>query len=42
MLNDIEAILDKHSGKSLEEIENEFINKTGTEYEENIHEMFKT
>jgi hypothetical protein len=40
MLNDIEAILDKHSGKSLKEIENEFINKTGTEYEEVIREMF--
>jgi len=41
MLNDIETILDKHSGKSLTEIETEFINKTGTEYEEIIHEMFK-
>ena len=41
MLNDIEAILDKHSGKSLAEIENEFINKTGTEYEEIIQEMFR-
>lgn len=41
MLNDIEDILDKHSGKSLKEIENEFINKTGTEYEEVIQEMFK-
>jgi hypothetical protein len=41
MLNDIEAILDKHSGKSLKEIENEFIKKTGTEYEEIIKEMFK-
>jgi hypothetical protein len=41
MLNDIEAILDKHSGKSLKEIENEFINKTGTEYEEIIQEMFR-
>ena len=40
MLNDIEAILDKHSGKSLKEIENEFIKKTGTEYEEVIREMF--
>jgi len=40
-LNDIETILDKHSGKSLKEIEIEFINKTGTEYEEIIHEMFK-
>ena len=41
MLNDIEDILDKHSGKSLKEIENEFIKKTGTEYEEVIQEMFK-
>jgi hypothetical protein len=41
MLNDIEAILDKHSGKSLKEIENEFIKKTGTEYEGIIQEMFK-
>jgi hypothetical protein len=41
MLNDIEAILDKHSGKNLKEIENEFIKKTGTEYEEIIKEMFK-
>jgi hypothetical protein len=41
MLNDIEAILDKHSGKTLKEIENEFIKKTGTEYEEIIQEMFK-
>jgi hypothetical protein len=41
MLNDIEVILDKHSGKSLAEIENEFIKKTGTEYEEIIQEMFR-
>ncbi len=41
MLNDIEEILDKHSGKSLAEIEIEFIKKTGTEYEEIIQEMFK-
>jgi hypothetical protein len=41
MLNDIEEILDKHSGKSLNEIEAEFIAKTGTEYEEIIIEMFK-
>jgi hypothetical protein len=41
MLNDIEDILDKHSGKSLKEIEAEFIAKTGTEYEEIIMEMFK-
>ena len=41
MLNDIEEILYKHSGKSLEEIEAEFIKKTGTEYEVVIREMFK-
>jgi len=41
MLNDIETILDKHSGKSLKEIEKEFIKKTGTEYEKIIQEMFK-
>jgi hypothetical protein len=40
MLNDIEAILDKHSGMGLKEIENEFINKTGTEFENVIKEMF--
>ena len=41
MLNDIENILDKHSRQSLKEIENEFIKKTGTEYEEIIKEMFR-
>jgi hypothetical protein len=41
MLNDIETILDKHSGKSLKSIEDEFIRKTGTEYEEIIREMFR-
>jgi hypothetical protein len=41
MLNDIEEILDKHSGKNIEEIEDEFIKKTGTEFEEVIKEMFK-
>jgi hypothetical protein len=41
MLNDVETILDRNSGKSLKEIENEFIKKTGTEYEEIIQEMFK-
>jgi hypothetical protein len=41
MLNDVETILDKHSGKSLKEIENEFIKKTGTEYEDIIQEMFR-
>jgi hypothetical protein len=40
LLNDIETILDKNSGKSLNEIENEFIEKTGTEFEVNIKEMF--
>jgi len=40
MLNDIESILDKHSGKSLQEIEAEFIKKTGTDYEQIIREMF--
>ena len=41
MLNDIEAILDHHTGKSLDVIESEFIKKTGTEYEEIIKEMFR-
>jgi len=41
MLNDIEAILDKHSGKNLKEIESEFIKKTGTDYEQIISEMFR-
>src|ERR1035437_3303880 len=41
MLNDIETILNKHSGNSLSEIENEFIQKTGTEFEDIIKEMFK-
>jgi hypothetical protein len=41
LLNDIETILDKNSGKSLEDIEKEFIEKTGTEFEEIIREMFK-
>jgi hypothetical protein len=41
MLNDIETILDKHRGNSLSEIENEFIKKTGTEFEDIIKEMFK-
>ncbi len=40
MLNDIEAILDKHSGMGLKEIEDEFINRTGTEFENVIKEMF--
>jgi hypothetical protein len=41
MLNDIEAILNKHMGKNLEEIQNQFIKITGTEYEKIIQEMFK-
>jgi hypothetical protein len=41
MLNDIETILDMHTGKSLKEIENAVIDKTGTNYETVIHEMFK-
>jgi len=41
MLNDIESILEKHSAKSLKEIEVEFIKKTGTDYEVAIKEMFK-
>ena len=41
MLNDIEAILDMHSGKNLKEIENAFIDKTGNNYETVIQEMFK-
>jgi hypothetical protein len=41
LLNDIETILDRNSGKSLEEIEKEFIAKTGTEFEVIIKEMFK-
>ena len=40
MLNDIEDILEVHSGKSLNEIECEFINKAGEEYSLVIHEMF--
>jgi hypothetical protein len=40
MINDVEAILDKSRGKSLKEIENEFIRKTGTGYETIIREMF--
>jgi hypothetical protein len=41
MLNDIEAILNKHMGKNLEEIQNQFIKITGTDYEKIIQEMFK-
>ena len=41
LLNDIESILNKNSGMSLDEIENEFIEKTGTEFESVIKEMFR-
>ncbi len=41
MLNDIETILDMHTGKSLKEIEKAVIDKTGTNYETIIQEMFK-
>lgn len=41
LLNDIEAILDIHSGKNMKEIENEFIKVTGIISDEIIHEMFK-
>ncbi len=41
MLNDIESILAKYKGKSLHEIEKEFIRKTGTEFEDIITQMFK-
>jgi hypothetical protein len=40
MLNDIEVILNEHSGKTMNEIENEFIKTAGTDYESIIHEMF--
>lgn len=40
LLNDIETILDKSSGKSLNDIENEFFEKIGTEFEVIIKEMF--
>jgi hypothetical protein len=40
MLNDIEDILNKHTGKSLEEIENEFIKAAGIVSESILHEMF--
>jgi hypothetical protein len=41
MLNDIEAILDTHTGKNLKEIENEFNKVTGVIPEEIIQEMFR-
>jgi hypothetical protein len=40
MLNDIEEILDAHTGKTLNEIENEFIRSAGTEFSNIIREMF--
>ncbi|MCX6320957.1 MAG: hypothetical protein NTX93_04020 [Bacteroidia bacterium] len=40
MLNDVEEILETHSGKSLKEIENEFTKIIGIVSEEIIHEMF--
>jgi hypothetical protein len=39
LLNNFEDILDNHSGKTLNEIENEFIKISGPENEEIIHEM---
>ena len=41
MLNDIEEILDKHSGKDLKTFENGFIKTTGSQSEDTIREMFK-
>jgi hypothetical protein len=41
MLNDIEEILDKSTGKSLKEIEDEFIKVSGVVSEEVINEMFR-
>lgn len=41
MLNDTESILDTHIGKSLKEIENEFIKVSGIISEEIIQEMFR-
>jgi hypothetical protein len=41
LLNDIEAILDSKPVRSLSEIEQEFIAKTGTEFESVISQMFK-
>lgn len=40
VLNEVEAVIDNSTGKTLEEIEDEFMKKTGTEFEEIIHEMF--
>jgi hypothetical protein len=41
MLNDIEDILDSSNGKSLKEIENEFVKVTGIISDDLIHEMFR-
>lgn len=41
MLNDIEDILDKHSGESLRDLENMFIKVSGVVSEEVINEMFR-
>lgn len=41
MLNDIEDVLDKHAGKSLKLIEDEFIKVSGVVPEEVINEMFR-
>jgi hypothetical protein len=40
LLNDIEPILETHSGKSLEEIKNEFLRVASEVDEESIHTMF--
>jgi hypothetical protein len=40
MLNDIEVILDAHQGKTLNQIETEFISSAGIDYSVIIHEMF--
>jgi len=40
MLNDIEEILDAHTGKTLSDIENEFIKAAGSDFSTIIHEMF--
>ena len=41
MLNDIEVILESHAGKTIKEIENEFIKVSGVHYKDIIREMFK-
>jgi hypothetical protein len=41
MLNDIEEMLDELDGRSLKEIEEEFIRRTGFEQIDLIHDMFK-